>query len=146
MSPFNWRCRFMLSALCEWCLMLLEGFRAQRSQSGLFCLRSRPCPRSWVLGLCMLHKIVLLTKAAECEFVCMADPHQSEAVKDGRGFNSTHISSFSASQDIVVVYLRLFMEKQEASSYALTFLCCADSSVWSGHVSNQHSALRLTRG
>lgn len=82
-----------------------------------------------------------LTKAAECEFALMSDNHQSEAVREGRGFNSTHISSFSASRDIVVVDLQLFMEKQEASSFALSFLCCADSSVWSGHVSNQHSAL-----
>lgn len=41
----------------------------------------------------------------------------------------TLISSFSTSRDIVVVYLQLFMEKQEASSLAPSFLCCADSVV-----------------
>lgn len=71
----------------------------------------------------------------------MTDPHQSEAVREVRGFNSEHISSFSVSQDIVVVYLQLFMEIQEASSFSLCFLCCAESSVWLRHVGNQHSAL-----
>lgn len=44
-------------------------------------------------------------------------------------FIRTLISSFSTSRDIVVVYLQLFMEKQEASSLAPSFLCCADSVV-----------------
>lgn len=33
----------------------------------------------------------------------------------------THISSFPASGNVVVVYLQLFMEKQESSSYAAVF-------------------------
>lgn len=52
---------------------------------------------------------------------CMADPLQSVAVKKGRVFNRLHISSFSASQGIVVVYLQLFMGKQEESSWPSVF-------------------------
>lgn len=44
-------------------------------------------------------------------------------------FIRTLISSFSTSRVIVVVYLQLFMEKQEAGSLTPSFLCCADSVV-----------------
>lgn len=44
-------------------------------------------------------------------------------------FIRTLISSFSTFRVIVVVYLQVFMEKQEASSLAPSFLCCADSVV-----------------
>lgn len=50
---FNWCWWFMFSVPCEWRLTLLDGFRAEQSQSGLV------CPRSWVLGLCMLYRIFL---------------------------------------------------------------------------------------
>lgn len=45
-SLFNWHWRFMLSAPCEWRLMLLDGFRAEQSQPGL---GGHP----WVLALCI---------------------------------------------------------------------------------------------
>lgn len=54
------------------------------------------------------------TGAAEyAQTACMADPHQRTSANEGRGFNSAHSSSFSASWGIVVVCLQLFMEKQE---------------------------------
>lgn len=109
------------------------------SGPSLFCLRSPPCPRSLVSGLHVIYRIILLTKAAECEFASMTD--QSEAVKEGRGFNSMHISCFSASQYIVVVCLQLLYGKTGGEFFCLSFLCSADSSVWSGHGSNQHSGL-----
>lgn len=71
-------------------------------------------------------------------WLCLHDWPSSKAVREGRRFNNTHISSFSALRDIVVVSMQLFMAKQEASSFAPSFLCCADSSVWLGHVGNQH--------
>lgn len=54
------------------------------------------------------------TGAADyAQTACMADPHQRTSANEGRGFNSAHSSSFSASWGIVVVCLQLFMEKQE---------------------------------
>lgn len=62
------------------------------------------------------------TGAAEyAQTACMADPHQRTSANEGRGFNSTHSSSFSAAWGIVVVCLQLFMEKQEWSAFCPDF-------------------------
>lgn len=120
----------MLGASSEWRPVLPEGFRPEHS-----------VPVS--VGVRALHVIqnIPLTKTAEREFCCTAELHQRKAVQEGRGFNCASTSSFSASLDIVVVCLQMFMEKQELSSFPFGLLCCADSTEQSGRVSNQHSAL-----
>lgn len=107
------------------CCVMVSG--AERSRSALVCSVSQVISARF-------HAYYMLDKKTTFKqsclvWLCLHDWPPSKAVREGGRLNNTHISSFSALRDIVVVNVQLFMAKQEASSFAPSFPCCADSSV-----------------
>lgn len=87
----------------------------------------------------MLYRIFLLSKAAE--FACMADLHQSKAGKAGERGLIVQIFPVFLHPGTLLWSICNCLWKNGRQAFALSCLCCADSTVWSGHVSNQHPAL-----
>lgn len=75
-SLSNWRRWFMIRVNGVSCCWMVSGLN---SPSLLWSVLSQKSSVPGFMGVRALHdKILLLNKTAECEFACMADPHQRQ--------------------------------------------------------------------
>lgn len=143
MCRFNWQWCFTLCALCEWCPMQLDGFRAGRAQSGPVCPAvscSHPLPL--FIDVTALHsQNIALSKSADCEFACTWDKSSKQG-SEGGGVLMVHILPvFLHPRTLLWSFCHCLWKNKRQALLPSVFLCCADSSVWLRRVGYQHSAL-----